>query len=950
MTYPPRRMYGYQSLNSKQTPPPKPGRFFHSSRLKTVMYLTLGFGAFCFIGITVIFFIASKDLQKNFDPAKQQEFTAQSTRFFDSSEQHLLYETYGDQKRTLVTLDQMSEFLPKAVIAIEDKDFYKHNGIRIPSMLRAGFSNLFRLKTGRGGASTITQQFLKNRVFGQQESLIKKVYRKIKEAIMAVEVEKKSNKDTILTAYLNEIWFGATNYGVESAAQTYFGKKSKDLDLAESATVAALIQNPARYLKNAEVLDGRRDTVLDYMYEQGYISKEQKEQAQSESPQINLAGGVFEAQHFVMYVRDWMDEKFGQSAVRTGGFKVITTLDYNKQKIAEPIMKELGEKFVKENNAEQTAFVALEPKTGKILALVGSYDFNCKTCKASDYDHVTKGSIQPGSSFKPFIFLNAFEKGYTPETVIYDTPTNFSNGERSFEPKNALGTFNGLVTFRKALQGSLNIPAVKASYLIGGEKGLRELAERFGYTLNPDATYGLSFAIGGGEVNMLQHAVAYNTLANNGTYLPPAAVLRVENNRGEILYQWKPEPKEIVKPEFVATLNSVLTDNASRIYIFGPNNKLVLPGRPVAAKTGTTDKSYDAWTLGYTPSLTAGVWVGKPKNGAGLKGGGETLAGQIWNRFMSTALKDTPVEKFPTPPKIPSDLKPILNGNSGGIKLKINSLNGKIASSSTPSDLIIEKTFLPPHDILFYVKRDDPRGPMPENPADDDQYDNWEAGLQKWIELEQSKGRVYTFEDVPTEHDTSDLSLSPIVEILSPTSSSITSPTINLSAKAVGPRGVSRVDFLIDNLTIGSKHEPPFTISYDAQNLPKGGHRLQIIATDETGNQGYKTLVFNIQDSQEPPSVSWIGEQKINTPSSDFPKTFSLSPFRWDEIKDVKVLLISGSKQKTLKTFSNSDSLSSGALIVSIDQSPPKGTHTLKAIATDATGKISEKEITITIP
>jgi membrane peptidoglycan carboxypeptidase len=294
---------------------------------------------------------------------------------------------------------------------------------------------------------------------------------------MAIELEKKVSKDTILTAYLNEIWLGSTNYGVESAARTYFGKSSKDLDLAESATIAALIQDPKGYLKYPEYLDQRRDTVLDDMFNQGYISKEQRDQAQQEVPKINLAGGVFDAPHFVLNVRDWLDDKFGESAVRTGGYKVFTTLDYSKQKIAEAAVNEFGEKFLKDYGANNEALVALDPKTGQILAEVGSRDFNNKEIDGQ-YNVVTQGFRQPGSSFKPFVYLDAFEKGYTPDTVLYDVKTDFDLGGQIFNPSNATAKIP-IDTNRKLSAG------IPLSCTIVDKKSVKKVKLRINPTTTP---------------------------------------------------------------------------------------------------------------------------------------------------------------------------------------------------------------------------------------------------------------------------------------------------------------------------------------------------------------------------------------------------------------------------------------------------------------------------------
>lgn len=892
------------------------------------------------VGTGVVAYI-SRDLP---DPNKLNDRqVSQSTKIYDRTGEHLLYEVYQNQKRTLVELDQIATSAQKATIAVEDRNFYEHGGIQITSIIRAGFNNLIGRKAGSGGASTLTQQLIKNAVVGNEHS----IFRKIKEAILAIRLEKKYSKDQILKLYLNEIPYGSTNYGIESASQSYFHKSAKDLTLAESATLAAIPKAPSKYLNDLNALRDRRDLVLALMYDQGYITETEKKEAQGTALRIFRNGGPMDAPHFVLYVKQLLADKFGERAVDEGGLKVITTLDYDKQKIAEGTVKELGDKNAKNANANNAALVAIDPHTAQILALVGSRDYNNEDINGQ-FDVAILGKRQPGSSFKPFVYTAAFEKGYTPDTVLYDVSTNFdARAGQDYTPKNYDGKDHGLVTMRKALQGSLNIPAVKTLYLVGSANMI-DFAKRFGYTtLTGD--YGLSLVLGGAEVNLLEHTNAYATLANNGVYNAPESLLKVTNNAGEVLYEWKPQPgTEAVTPELAATIDDVLTDDVARSFIFAAHGNLTLPDRPVAAKTGTTNDNKDAWTLGYVPSLAAGVWVGNTIP-TPMKAGGNALAGTIWNKFMREALKDTPPETFPAPP-VNDALKPVLRGANDGIVLNINSQTGKIANSSTPESLIIQRTYLPPHDILHYVIKDDPRGPAPAYPADDPQYMAWEAGLQAWVERQQG---AVVLQEPPTEYDNTQSSeLSPTLEFLSPTDGAeLTSRQMDIQVKATSPRGVTKVMYQIDGHSVGASTQFPFNISYYAKTLLKGPHTLSAVAVDDAGNSTQKNINFAMQAEFDPPDFEWFDANPLTIKTDEYPRVITLVPFRWEDTKQIDVYLSSvGGSPKLIYNFNHTeDQLVNNQLTFTWKHAPTAGEYVLKAVLTDNNGKKVEKILNVTI-
>ncbi len=846
--HPKTRTYG--TIRPRETRLSKKQRltnFFSWRRIKQITLFFAIFSAILFIGGTTLTVIISRDLP---DPNKLTDRQiAESTKIYDRTGTHLLYEVYQGQKRTVVDLTHISSWAQKATIAVEDRHFYDHNGIRVTSILRAAISNVLGLKSGSGGASTLTQQLIKNAVIGNEHSL----FRKIKEAVLAIKLERTYSKNDILKLYLNEIPYGSTNYGIESASQSYFHKSAQDLTLAEAATLAGMVQSPSRYLNNTEALKDRRNTVLYLMTDQGYITEAERAAAEQTPVKLFRGSGIAEAPHFVLYVKQQLADRFGEETIDRAGYKVITTLDYDKQKIAATTIKELGDKFAAEYHANNAALVAMDPKTGEILSLVGSRDFFNDDIDGQ-FNVAILGKRQPGSSLKPFVYAAAWERGFTPETVLYDVTTNFDLRSGSgYTPKNANGKNYGLITMMQALQGSLNIPAVKTLYMVGVQDFLNFASQRFGYT-TLSATAGLSLVLGGSEVNLLEHTTAYGALANNGVFHPAISILRIEGPDGKIIFEQNPTPGTIaIAPDLAATVARVLSDNSLRAYIFGTNNTLVLPGRPVATKTGTTNDNKDAWTMGYTPSLVTGVWVGNTIPSP-MVGGGSKLAGEIWNRFMTESLKGTPAELFPTAP-VNTATKAVLRGATGGIRLPIDLQTGRIASSSTPPEFVQEQTFLPPHDILFYVDKNNPAGPLPTHPEEDPQFAGWEAGLQAWAEKQNAAGTPITFSDPPNDSDPTFPTSSPSTPELLP-SISFVSPTPNfiftnqiLSAEvlATAPRGVDRVIYSVDGKNIFTATSFPFSLLLYNPELSSGPHTLRAIASDDLNNSQSVEVQFTWQ-------------------------------------------------------------------------------------------------------
>ncbi|MBI5230168.1 MAG: PBP1A family penicillin-binding protein [Candidatus Magasanikbacteria bacterium] len=755
------------------------------------------------------------------DPNKLIERAAQeSTKIYDHEGKTLLYEIYRDKKRTLVEINTLPDYIKNATVSVEDKDFYLHKGIAWKSIVRAGFSNIFGLRAGKGGASTITQQLIKNAILTNEHSFS----RKIKEALLALQLERKYAKDQILQLYLNEIPYGGANYGIEAASENFFGKSAKDLTLAEAAALASLPQSPSKYLNNHSALIARRNYVLQKMSDYGYITKNQAENAKKTELGINTVGSAGTiAPHFVLYVKDQLIEKYGEQMVESGGLKVITSLDVEKQKIAEEAIKAQAEKNEKKYGARNAALVAIDPKNGHILAMIGSKNFFDK--KIDGQVNVALRLRQPGSSFKPIVYAAAFEKGYTPDTKLFDVETVFKTDTKDFTPHNYDGKERGVVTMRQALAGSLNIPAVETLYLTGVDHVL-DFAQKIGYTtLNDRSRFGLALVLGGGEVTLLEHVAAYMIFAREGTKIPKVSILKVTDSKGNVLDEWKEEPSaEVVAPQVVRELTSIMTDDSARAFVFSAGSALTLKDRLIAAKTGTTNDWRDGWTVGFTPSLVAGVWAGNNDNTPMKKGSdGVLVAAPIWNKFMRESLKNTPPEPFTPPEPYSADIKPILRGEGFGlVRVATNSTNGKLATDATPPDLITYKTFAQNHSILYYLNKDDPTGPPPADPATDPQYLTWEEGVHKWAE----KNNIIE-EKPPSEKDSLENIDATSLQIISPTQNQ----TINITEFSVkitnSNTALDKLVFYLDETKL------------ETQEITQNEFKIKLPATEA----GFHTLI-----------------------------------------------------------------------------------------------------------
>lgn len=573
----------------------------------------------------------------------------QSTKIYDRHGE-LLYTIFADKNQTFVPLSKIPKDLQHATIAIEDKDFYNHGAIDIRGVVRAAYATLFK-KELQGG-STLTQQLVKTSLLTPERT----IQRKVKEVVLSFVTEMIYTKDKILEMYLNQVPYGGTAYGVEAAAQTYFGKNVKDLTLAESALLAGLPESPTTYSpfgSHPELAKIRQIEILTAMYNQHYITKKQLEEAKAQKLVYKKISNPIKAPHFVLYIKDLLVKKYGSKTVEQGGLTVTTSLDLSLQETAQASLAAEIEEIERLKVSNGAALIT-KPGTGEILAMIGSKDYFDPTIDGNV--NITLAHRQPGSSIKPINYATGLVKGYTAATMFVDQQTCFpSPGQAPYCPRNYDGKFRGPVLMREALANSLNIPAVQMLKMNGLE-AMIATASAMGITsFTEPERYGLSLTLGGGEVTMLEMATAFGVFANEGYRIDLHPILKVTNSRGRVLEQYEPPESPIfgerVLPAGVAyIISDILRDNSARAAAFGTNSELRIGNQPVSVKTGTTNDLRDNWTIGYTPDYLVAVWVGNSDNSR-MSGvvSGVTGAAPIWNDLMSYLLKDHPARPLNKP-------------------------------------------------------------------------------------------------------------------------------------------------------------------------------------------------------------------------------------------------------------------------------------------------------------
>ena len=763
--------------------------FFYSKIAKLAFFGLVGF----FIFALVMFFWFSRDLPT---PGKLTASNfPQSTKIFDRNG-ILLYDIYRDENRTYIALDQIPKLLQEATIAIEDKDFYQNQGFSITGYLRA-FRNAILTRGIAGGGSTLTQQLVKNTLLTSEQTIT----RKIKEFILAIQVDRRYTKNQILELYFNVTPYGGTTIGVEAAAERYFGKKAKDLDLTESVILAGLPQRPSYfspYGANPKAYIDRSAQVLRRMQEDNYITKKQELDTLKKLPKVEFVKEThsIKAPHFSFYVKDLLVKQFGNDVVEQKGLQVTTTLDYKLQAKAEEIVKEEVEN-AQSLNVGNGASVVLDSKNGEILAMVGSRDFfeeqsedtknKDKPLKGGQFNVITQALRQPGSSIKPIAYATALEKGYTASTLIMDTSTTFPGGAdlKDYAPKNYDGKFHGPLQLRFALGSSINIPAVKLLALVGIKSMLNTAYDMGISTLAPTNDninrFGLSLTLGGGEVKPLELATAYTAFANQGYKSDPIAILKVTDSKGKVLFEKKDvSKKQVLSPEVAFIISHMLLDNNARLITFGVNSYLNVSGRTIAVKTGTTDDKRDNWTIGWTPSVLVAAWVGNNDNTPmGNVASGVTGAAPIWRRIILEALKGKPSEDFAKPDDVVAVTIDSLGGGlpvdgqatrseyfiKGTEPQSPSSIYKTIKVSKADNNKIASQSEIDKNEFdvkKFIVFHED-------DPASTDGKNRWQEGIDAWIQENHKDDSLY---HPPTETSTRVVSDTPtptITPTLSPT-------------------------------------------------------------------------------------------------------------------------------------------------------------------------------------
>jgi 1A family penicillin-binding protein len=779
--------------------------------------LLMGLVALFLVAGGIVIWIASFELPNlnNFDERR----IAQSTKIYDRTGGVVLFDVHGEVTRTVVPLDQINDHVKWATIAIEDANFYNHNGIEPKAILRAILINLKDgdLLGGQGG-STITQQVIKNSLLTSD----KKISRKVKEWVLAPRLESILTKDEILEVYLNEVPYGGTVYGVQEASRRFFGKDAKDITLAESAYLAALPQAPSRYSpygNNLDLLEARKNRVLSEMLSNEFITQEQYDQAINEVVTFQKPENFgIKAAHFVFWIREQLEEKYGAEAVESGGLKVVTTLDWKLQEPTEEIVKRFALENATTFNAENAAAVVIDPNTGQVLTMVGSRDYFDEEIDGNF--NIATAERQPGSAFKPFVYAEAFNKGYRPETVVFDLPTEFSttcsSGGECYNPQNYDNIFRGPMSLRDALAQSVNIPAVKTLYLAGIRDSL-ELARSMGVsTLTNVNQYGLTLVLGGGEVRPIDMATAYGVFATEGVRHNTVGILRVEDKDGKVLEEYKDEATRVLPEQTARLISDVLSDNVARAPAFGSNSFLNIPGADVAVKTGTTNDYRDAWIVGYTPNISLASWAGNNDNRSMEKKVAGFIVAPMWHEIMKKAIELYPAGNFNDPAPMDPNTKPVIAGiwnHEGGV-----------------------------HSILHWVDKDNPLGAPPANPYSDAQYAMWESSVQAWTGNQGFGTGLNT-------GDTRE-SANPL-QIVNPQNgdSFLKDTTVYVAITTTGTP-VKSGEVFINNDKIGDIDTTSNSFSFvpdDINRIKSSNNRLKVVIEDTTGSIFEDSVTFDVQ-------------------------------------------------------------------------------------------------------
>jgi 1A family penicillin-binding protein len=832
-------------------------RRFDLSKIKTRTWATIAMAAFLcivvgllFVGLLFAWY--AKDLPR---PDKVRRTEGLSTVVLDRNGE-TLYDIYEDQNRIPVKYEDIPNYLKLATVSVEDKDFFNHQGFSMSGFLR-GMLACVTLRRCQGG-STLTQQLVKNVLLSGERTLP----RKMKEAVLSIQIERRYNKDEILQMYLNETPYGGTAVGVEAAAQYYFGKSVKDLTLVESAIIAGLPQSPSAYSPftgEEKAYVWRTEQVLRRLREDGHITSTQETEAKKQLDSVQFAEGTdaLRAPHFIAYIKELLVEKFGSKVVDAGGLKVTTTLDWKLQEQAQKIVKEEVEK-AKNLKVSNGAAVVMDPHTGEILSMVGSKDYTGTDSAGLKFNVAVQGKRQPGSSIKPITYAAAFKKGYTAATMLMDVETKYPSGDNKktdYNPKNYDGKYRGPMQLRYALGNSINTIAVKVSALVGVKDALRVAYDMGLSTLEPTqdnlSRIGLSMNLGGGEVTLLELTNAYSVFAEGGQRHEPVAILKVEDSKGKTLFEHKTlNPKRVLSAEVSYLISDILSDNDARKEVFGARSLLVIPGHTVAVKTGTTDDKRDNWTMGYTSSVVVGAWVGNNDNSpmSPTLASGVTGAAPIWRRIILEALKDKKNEPFIRPGGI---VEMEIDGFGGGTvvdgqakrserfvagteptgpaaiyqNLKVSRKdNGKLANS-----VEIAKGEYDTKAFIVISEQD---------PVSSDGKNRWQEGIDGWINS-QSDSKYKPPRETYSGGDEVGVS------IKSPGNESrINSNTVEVKVEASSTNTIVRVELYVDDVKVKERTDKSFTETVTVSDGPYRKIRARVV--DDKGKSADSEIRVSI--------------------------------------------------------------------------------------------------------
>lgn len=787
----------------------------------------------------------------------QERRVAESTKIYDRTGEILLYDVSQNTKRTVVPIEEISDYIEKATIAIEDKTFYEHSGVKISSFIRAMAVNVLTMSLSQGG-STITQQVVKNSILTNE----KWISRKLKEWVLAVQLEKSLSKDEILSMYLNEIPYGGTVYGVEEASETFFGKNASDVDLVEAAYLAAIPKAPTYYSpygQNREKLEERKNLVLSLMRDQEKITQEEYEKAKNEEVVFKpKEESSIKAPHFVFYAIDYLKKKYGEDVLEKGGLKVTTTLDYELQATAQETAKQYALQNKINFNASNAAIVAIDPKTGGILTMVGSRDYFDQEIDGAF--NVTTAKRQPGSTFKPFVYSVALEKGFTPETIVFDVktqfaahcaPDNLTSLDSCYSPDNYDDKFRGPVTLREALAQSLNVPSVKVLYLAGLQNSINLARDMGIQSLSSRGDYGLTLVLGGGEVTPLEMTSAYGVFANGGIKNEYTPIAQITDKSGKVVEEIKNQPREILPKDVVLQISDMLSDNEARAPSFGQTSYLYFPNRDVAVKTGTTNDYRDAWIIGYTPSIAVGAWAGNNDNSPMEKKVAGFIVAPMWRSFMDRVLEKYPVESFEEPIKdYDWGLKPILRGVwKGGYPVLIDKISGKKATELTPKESMGEIISGGAHSILYWVDKNNPRGEVPANPDNDPQFKNWEYSVTKWAFdnnfIEERVTIPNQDDDVHTPNKI------PRIDILNPSDAAIiaSGEKVNVSISINNSYPITKTEVILNGVVVSQRELKVSNLVFTPSDfgIGPGEYKLVVSVTDSVWNKVAKEINITLE-------------------------------------------------------------------------------------------------------